>query len=444
MAEPFSKEGAGSLSDAIRQARQSASGSWPKYQLAHLGRMRLALAPLGAVALIVVLSLSVRGPSSLRDFQATSRMLPPRSTLSDSVLVTPGGLPQGTYVGTSQSRTILATNPAAGRWRSLNPFPRNTLESFPWATGGNDVIAVNGLDDVANDPQIGTAEAFSPERPNSPVALGRATYVVNAERLDAVWLVITPDGPGSPFSGETGCSIEQVSTTGRVVIGRRSFPCGWRIDGPAPGGLLVTRAPLPKRGQGWAPGTLSRWNPVTDHVYASYGERNTAVDVDGDNGTVALWNQCRRMPCAPDLVTNLKTGQTRRLPALTSTWNSNFQYMLSPNGRFAALILNHPSPNTGGVVSPPCCDYGVHAVKSAILVYNLRFDRLVETRLLLAASVPFAWWSPDNGYLFVTRDLTHIEAVPLWSVRPPVRVLRVEIPRQAVPASESFLVLSAR
>jgi hypothetical protein len=88
----------------------------------------------------------------------------------------------------------------------------------------------------------------------------------------------------------------------------------------------------------------------------------------------------------------------------------------------------------------------VHAVSSALFVYNLQTDTLVESRSLSAASDAMARWSNDGGYLFLTLDLSDIEAVPLWSVSGAIRVIHVPDGGSGISpqsAAESFLPVAA-
>jgi hypothetical protein len=51
-------------------------------------------------------------------------------------------------------------------------------------------------------------------------------------------------------------------------------------------------------------------------------------------------------------------------------------------------------------------------------------------------------WGPTDGYLYLTLDLSRIEAVPLWSVTAQVHVISVAVPSQLdarIYPTESFL-----
>jgi hypothetical protein len=128
-------------------------------------------------------------------------------------------------------------------------------------------------------------------------------------------------------------------------------------------------------------------------------------------------------------VTDLSSGITRTLPKLPAGWETNSSYTLSPKGPFAAVVAittsTQASLNSGEAISPPCCYFGVHAINSALFVYNLQTDALVETRSLSAASEVLVWWAKDGGYLFLTRDLSDIEAVPAWSVSAAIRQVHI-------------------
>ena len=377
----------------------------------------------GIIALAVIIPLVVLGPSS-------TSLLPEETPLNHSGLFEPAGRVGSSEGGGAGSFNFAVIDPATGATSPVRPFSSTTLVSTPFVVSGNELVDVIGLKDTVGVPNIGTAVAFVPDRPQSTRSLGRASYVVDASTPHDVWLVVDPEHP-YPVIPDSGCSVEEVSLSGVVAVGPRPFPCGWSIKGPAPRGLLVERAPLQAQSCGSdciAAGTLSSWDPVDGRVDASYGYASKNLSIDADNGDIVLWNECDDPHCV-DNATSLVSGRTNTVPELPRMgWNLLTPYALSPDGRFAAVVAI--SDATKAALerydrslprSPPCCYDGVHAIPSELLVYNLSLNRLVEQRPLMAASYPVVDWSPDGGWLFVTKDLQHIEAVPMWSDSEPVR-----------------------
>ena len=396
------------------------------------------------VSATVAITLSSRhGQSSPGlTFEAPPSLLPGRAPLAQSILVSPAGFP-GTMSG-GRPTELTVIDPANATHHGVQPFSSNTLETFPWVASGDDLVAVNGLQDTETIPQVGTAVAFSPTRAQSIRTLGRASYVVDAFTPGDIWLVVDP-GFGGTLAADSGCTVEEVSLAGRVLVGSRSYPCDWTVDGPAPAGLLVTQASKPPALEK-SPETLSIWDPASNRVEASYGYASPYLQLDGDSGNSVLWNGCNSTPCAPDNFTDLATGRTAVLPRVANGWHVDSSYVLAPNGSFAAVVAisDATSASLRSERQPPvqpCCYPGVQAVLSEVFVYNLHTDSLVESRPLTVASDLHARWSADDAYLFLTLDLQHIEAVPLWSDAASVRVSAVPGDTADAP-SESFLPLA--
>ena len=411
-------------------------------------RHRVEIGLVIAAALIVFLiplpQLHLFSGGAQGDFQAASSLLPPEAPLDQSILISPAGMEGMTSGGTVQPLTVI--DPADGLSRSIQPFAGDTLESFPWVASGDEVIAVNGLQHTKGVPQVGTAVAFAPEQPGSINTLGRASYVVDGSTAADVWLVVNPDFEIRPQPSDSGCTVEEVTLRGRILVPARPFPCGWTIDGSAPAELLVTRAGIPSfnaasHGYRPDPATLSVWDPRSGLVMANYSQASTNLHVDGTTGRLVLWNECGSGSCARDNLTDLGTGRTSVvIPKLSSGWLANSDYVLSPDGSFVAIVAisraTRASLNSGSAISGPGPYFGVRAVASELFVYNLRTNSLVESRSLMAASDVLVRWSADNGYLFLTQDLKDIEAVPLWSDVAPIRVMAAQ------GAAESFLPLA--
>jgi hypothetical protein len=432
---------------AERRARRLFAGPISSDPLRRANRVVRLTAVGLLVALAVAIPLVVRhGTGDGTNFQASASLLPPPSSLNGTVLVSPAGI-SGSLNGGRGEITII--NPASGLSRTVQPFATATTVTYPWLGTGDELVAVNGLQDTAGTPQVGTAVAFDPEAPSSTTDLGAASYVMSAMSPADVWLVVDPSVSGSVAQTPNGCSVEEVSLSARVLVRPHSYPCGWTIDGPAPAGLLVTKAGLRPVGVEDAAGVLSVWDPLTNRIEASYGESSTNLEVDGDSGTFVLWNECASSPCT-DEVTDLSSGTTRTLPKLPAGWVTNSSYTLSGHGPFAAVVAittsTRASFNSGGNISPPCCYYGVHTIASGLFVYNLETDALVESRSLSAASDVTMRWSDEGGYLFLTLDLSDIEAVPVWSVSGAIRVVHVPDGGSgfgAQNAAESFLPVAA-
>ncbi|HUI02405.1 MAG TPA: hypothetical protein VLZ77_02605 [Acidimicrobiales bacterium] len=394
----------------------------------------------GIIALAVIIPLVVLGPSS-------TSLLPEETPLNHSGLFEPAGRAGSREGGGAGNFNFAIIDPATGTTTPVRPFSSNTLVSTPFVASGNELVDVIGLKDTVGVPNVGTAVAFTPDRPQVIRSLGTASYVVDASTSNDVWLVVDPEFP-YPVISDSGCTVEEVSLFGVVATSPRPFPCGWSIKGPAPRGLLVERVALSAQSCGWKcvpPARLSSWDPIDQRVIANYGYASKNLSIDADNGQIVLWNECDGPHCV-DNATNLVSGRTTIVPELPKGWQRLTQYTLSPDGNFAAVIeisnrteaaLEHYARTLPR--SPPCCYFGVHAIPSRLLVYNLSLDRLVEQRSFMAASYPVVEWSPDGGWLFVTEDLQHIEAVPMWSDSESVRSVPTRKRIDGEAPAESFL-----
>jgi hypothetical protein len=179
----------------------------------------------------------------------------------------------------------------------------------------------------------------------------------------------------------------------------------------------------------------------------TFGHASSNITVDGDNGRYVLWNECASDICV-DSVTDMATGVSAVLPAVPPGWVKHSSYVLSPDGKFVATIAVSQATEAllskGSHISPPCCYFGTRAVPSELLVYSTATDQLVEARSFVAASDLTTAWSPDSSYLFVTRDLSDIDVVPMWSPAAPVEVLRLPPGGITIPAAERFLAVASR
>lgn len=396
----------------------------------------LALAVVVGGALLITFSSGSKSRPSLT-FQSNSSPLPARTSLAGTDLLAPGACSCWS-VGGALGYAFHILHPATGALDSFHPFDANTEVTLPWASSGRELVDVIGLPTYF--PNVGTAIAIGPGHPLHLRALGRATYVVDGSTPGDVWLVVNPYN-GNQTSDEAGCTVEEISLDGTVDQPPRPFPCTWQIEGPAPTGLLVKTARLEQGRR-----TLRTWSPTLGRIDASYGFASNNLSIDGDSNGVALWNECDDPPLCVDEATDLATGRTTFLPGLPRGWNQLTRYSLSPSGQFAAVLAI--SERTQAALrryhrflshSQPCCYYGVIAVQAELFVYGLEGDTLVESRPLLAASVPLLEWSPDGGWLFVTRDLQSIESVPMWSATAPIRLLRTTGTRRPQPEAETFL-----
>jgi hypothetical protein len=258
--------------------------------------------------------------------------------------------------------------------------------------------------------------------------------VIGSSASRSVWLVVDPNSDQTLSSGVgVGCRIEEVSVSGVVKVKPKAFPCGWTIEGPAPGGVLVGRNGSSKNG-----GALVIWNPSSDRTSSPFGPRN--LNIDSESSSYVIWQGpgCGSHGC-PYEATNLKSHRTRPLPGLPKGWFANSSYIVAPNGPFVAVeavsSATEKAIRSGDEISPPCCYYGVRPVKGLLAVYNLRSDSVVEFRPLTLAVAGRMYWAPDETHLFLTRDLTQIEAVGAWSSRAPVRVVTV---RPAVSSQDLY------
>ena len=148
-------------------------------------------------------------------FEGPPSLLPGQAPLDQSILVSPAGLSHGSMSGRGALQ-LTVVDPANGTDRLVQPFSGNPLFTFPWIASGDEVVAVNGLNGTAGSPQVGTAAAFSPTRPQAIRTLGRASYVVDAYGPGDVWLVVDPSFDIGALAAASGCTVEEVSLAGRV------------------------------------------------------------------------------------------------------------------------------------------------------------------------------------------------------------------------------------
>jgi hypothetical protein len=243
----------------------------------------------------------------------------------------------------------------------------------------------------------------------------------------------------------TRCTVEEVALTGHVLLPDRPFPCTWTIDGPAPGGLVVTEGVAPG---GSSPGlsVLGTWDPNHDVAPRSIG-RATHLSVYSDEGTTLLWDECNSSPssCQPEL-TDLQNGRTMTLPDLAARWRADSTYVLDPSGRFVAIVVAGRGADAPSLAES-CCYRDLKAIASDILLYDTGTDSLVEARPLTAGSEAHIAWPASGGYVILTRDRDSIEAVPLWSDSAPIRI--ITIPKEAMTLApsgymtETFMVVTS-
>lgn len=374
----------------------------------------------GLVALNVARSSGPSGTAS--DTWIGNGPLPPRSDLGQILLFTPVG---ASADGAGNGYHMQVIHPAIGVVDAIDPFTSNpALEIAPTIVGDDIVVVDAGQNNSLPFPGVGTAVAFAPSNPTVLKRLGRADYVVNASTPGAVWLVVGPDSGPGPGPNYKGCSTEEVALSGRVLRGPFGFPCTLTIEGPAPDGLIVT---VP-----WVDPlliSLEEWNPAKHKLVAKYSAPTENLVLDADNGNTLFWNTCVDSDC-PEQVTNLVNRRRVAIPVLPKGWNLGPQtYAISPNGAFVAVLGTSDATlkamSKGPYVNPPCCYYGVTGIRQELFVYSVRTEALVERRPLVAASSAEMQFSADSGFLFVTRDLSHIEAVPLWSPDSPIKVSSV-------------------
>jgi hypothetical protein len=390
-----------------------------------------------AVAVTVIVRLDAGGGQ-----QPRASLLPAAGSLGTSVLLTPGASLTGQGIGASASEVPMQLiNPVTSAVTPITPFQASVQITLPWVQVGDFAVDVIGLNDMMGQPQVGRAEAFSAARP-SLVDLGRASYVVAGVSADEAWLVVNPNW--NDTGGFTDCSVEEVSMAGTALSAVDPMSCDLRVVGASPAGLLVTRHETTTTAADGS--SLSLWQPASGRIVTTYASGD--INVQGVSGAFALFENCGTG--CPEFATNLRTGRTFELPKVPDGLTAQWPFSLDPYGPYAADLAVTPatlrslSANAG--VSGGCCYYNAQAMPALLLLYNLDTRTLVERRAISTESVFDMQWTPDSAYLFVTRDMAHVQAVPLWSATASIRL--VETPssddegalRVALPA-ESFLVL---
>jgi hypothetical protein len=429
----------GAVAQFVARAGAAAANAVPPYGLtdctigasvrldasrtSHWHQRRRAVRTLRVAVTVAVLVLAVSVPLLVRahgtptvDFQQSAALLPSQGSLDKSVLLA---------VVSESDLLIISASTGTSRSESQAAIAR---ADYPLLATGNGVV---GVDAGPGESSVGTAVALSPTYASSPVTLGRASYVVDGFMPGEVWLVVSPHVP--QVSGKSPCDVEEVKLSGQVLVKPTGFPCSWTVEGAAPEGLLVARSEVEATPSSGLFATLSVWDPANNRITASFGYQAN-LQVDGDTGTTAIWNNCSnfvaRASC-PDRVTNLATSQTSVLPELPRGWTASSNYVLSSNGYYAAVVavpatvatqLFAGSPDDFAV---PTGSRDLRPVGSALFIYNLRTDSLVEARSLTVAAMPAIEWSLDTGYVFISQDPTHVAAVPAWSDSAPIRSISV-------------------
>ena len=340
---------------------------------------------------------------------------------------------------------LTVIDPANATHHGVQPFSSNTLETFPWIASGDDLVAVNGLQDTETIPQVGTAVAFSPT-PRS-----RSGRSVRLHMLSTPSRLVTSGSLSTPVSAVRSPPIQVAGSRrspwpGRVLLRSRSYPCDWTVDGPAPAGLLVTRASKPPALEK-SPETLSIWDPASDGLKPATGMPLRIYSWTVTAGTQCSGTSATRLRARPTTSPISPRGEplcSQGCPT-TGTWTQATSWP-----RTAPSPLSSPSPMpprplseaNGSLQHSHVVTPGSRRIPSEVFVYNLPHGQ--HRRVPPAAGhVPTFTprWSADDAYLFLTLDLQHIEAVPLWSDAASVRVSAVPGDTADAP-SESFLPLA--
>jgi putative ABC transport system ATP-binding protein len=396
----------------------------------HRRRRQVALAIVCALGLAGVASyVSLTNVGSGPRAVTLPRMMP----LSDSVLVVDGqsltfsqtGAPRVTFVGPgiaafaagADKRVPIASVSLPGGHAAMLAGLRP-----PDAAALSDgEIAAIVTPREGGEQSSGPVELFTP---GSTVVrkLGTASGVFAGSAPASVWLI----SPRSAGSAGTGCTVEEVSVTGKVLVATKPIPCAWTVAGSNSNGLIVLESPT-KQG---AP-TLHLWDPASGHdeTIASL-PAHEYVSVSGNTYAFASGGGCATS-CS---LTTGSVGGTSSTLSLRAKAPMNFlefaasTFSLSPDGSLIAVeelpFYMQPTGNTGNPATQNCSyvQYCMLRVTGgAIALFDATTGQLVGERklsYLIGGGPPV--WSPDGAYIFVPAGEQSIDAVPMWSMSAPV------------------------
>jgi ABC-type lipoprotein export system ATPase subunit len=245
--------------------------------------------------------------------------------------------------------------------------------------------------------------------------LGIANSVFRGSVPASAWLVST---------GANRCSVSEVATDGRVLVGAKALPCDWRVTGSVTDGLVVLEA---STRQGTP--SLHLWDPATgrDTLLSSV----TADEYVSVAGGDALYLLEQRSADTSTFAFDSAAGSSLTV-TLDASAPMNFlqpagdTFALSPDGDLIAVeelpFYMQPTGDTGNPSARRCAFLQcTEQVSGVVALYDATSGRLVgEHHLdyLIGAGPPV--WSPDGAYVFVPSTPRAIEAVPMWSMHAPV------------------------
>ena len=393
------------------------------------------LVALGVAVLVLLVVGIVIGLGATRSTTVTAYTTPGPEplpgALSDSVIVVPNP-PQTTGPHPAKLRAVYEVDAETNRTLRTPVALEVPAASNPVATGPFVVDVV--FHNLRSRPNAGEAIAFR-SASTKTVDLGPASIAYPGLRSGTVWLLLH----NSTLSGERSrrCSLREVSLTGGLLVPPARVPCAWQFLDAVQGGVLVL-AP---------PGVTEVWHPRTGLTAPLPGFSAPLVEAVGSTAVAEHWTQfcsveCRLWVANPvslhivDVHLDTPTGVSLTTSAA-----------LSPNGRFLAVaalpigvattIENSP------IVSAGCCNTGTRRVEGRLVIIRVATGQVAMSRPATFLDPPVVEWAPDGSYVFLTRSLHAVEAVPVWADGAPVHVIRFPTRVTTPPdPGERFLVVN--
>ncbi|HET9093288.1 MAG TPA: sigma factor-like helix-turn-helix DNA-binding protein [Acidimicrobiales bacterium] len=414
------------LQPVLMPLEESAPGGSPRpWRLVVIGVAVLVLLVVG-----IVIGLGATRSTTVTAY-TTPGPEPLPGALSDSVIVVPNP-PQTTGPHPAKLRAVYEVDAETNRTLHTPVALEVPAASNPVATGPFVVDVV--FHDLRSRPNAGEAIAFRSASTRT-VDLGPASIAYPGLRPGTVWLLLHD----STLAGERSrrCSLREVSLTGGLLVPPARVPCAWQFLDAVQGGVLVL-AP---------PGVTEVWHPRTGLTAPLPGFSAPLVEAVGSTAVAEHWTQfcsvdCRLWVANPVSlhITDVHLDPPTGVSLTTSA-------ALSPNGRFLAVaalpigvattIENSP------IVSSGCCYRGTRRVEGRLVVIRVATGQVAMSRPASFLDPPVVEWAPDGSYVFLTRSLHAVEAVPVWADGAPVHVIhfptRVTTPPDP---GERFLVVN--
>lgn len=417
------------------------------------------LAVLAVLALVVLVAALVIGLEATRSSTVTSFTTPgsepPPGPLAPSVVVLPN-LP-GTAGGKSADLPAVAEIDAATGARLHAPRALGLAAASPPITTGRWVVDVL-FHTVSSYPDAGEVVAFHTGS-SRVTRLGHATSAYPGLDPGTVWLLLHYATLGG--RGSRSCTIRLVKMTGQYVIPPTPVPCPWQILHAVRGGLVVLART----------GVTEVWNPYSGLTEPLADVQAPVVVAEGATVVAPQWRRFCSTHCVLLVADPITSAVTRVIVQPPTGISLTTSAAVSPNGDFIAFtgipIGVATTMENSPVVGPNCCDSGDRAIKGRLVVIRVpvgAVDAVTPTTIALptststttvpplsttvALSRPASFlqpslveWSANGSYVFVTRSVSAVVAVPVWSVAAPEVAIPIDTPPGRPPdPGERFLI----